>query len=266
MRSPSNITFVTGPEKTYKSRSFLFIVSLTHHSECTYPPIPAQVIELEACSSDTSKMPTENGTPARGYTLPGMFKHNYANFLKNIQRNAHVVVQETTNTFLRGYMGGRNVASSHIARPGSETLTPAHPGRQVLPTNLSMLRVTVTNLLQPMALDFGSIENRQLALISPESVAAPLHCHNNLSNSEIGDLEEARQVEPGEGHGSNEAAPGRTKAIMAVLILGGLSLIVVPGLVLGIVVKEIRVGITLSGVIATVVSLLAGLHYYYHKK
>lgn len=52
---------------------------------------------------------------------------------------------------------------------------------------------------------------------------------------------------------------------MVLLVLVVLSLIVVPGLVLGIVTKEIPVGIALSGAIATVTSVFAGVYYYNNK-
>lgn len=55
-----------------------------------------------------------------------------------------------------------------------------------------------------------------------------------------------------------------TKMWMAAVVLGVLSLIMVPGLVIGIVTKDVRVGIALSGAIATVASLCAGLYYYHN--
>lgn len=45
-----------------------------------------------------------------------------------------------------------------------------------------------------------------------------------------------------------------------------MSLIVVPGLVLGIVTKEMPAAIALSSAIATVVGLYAGLYYYLEKR
>lgn len=51
---------------------------------------------------------------------------------------------------------------------------------------------------------------------------------------------------------------------MAVLIVGALVLVVVPGLVLGVVAKQIPWSIALSGAIATVVSFFAGLYYYHN--
>lgn len=60
------------------------------------------------------------------------------------------------------------------------------------------------------------------------------------------------------GHGLNTAR-------ILVLTIGVFSLIVAPGLVVGIVAKEITVGIALSGAIATVVSVFAGFYYYRNK-
>jgi hypothetical protein len=49
------------------------------------------------------------------------------------------------------------------------------------------------------------------------------------------------------------------------LIVGVLCLIVVPSLVLGIVRGQLLWGIALSGAIATVASLIAGLYYHLNK-
>lgn len=51
---------------------------------------------------------------------------------------------------------------------------------------------------------------------------------------------------------------------MSALIVG-LSLIVVPGLILGIVTGQLLWGIALSGAIATVVSFFTGLYYHLNK-
>lgn len=81
-------------------------------------------------------------------------------------------------------------------------------------------------------------------------------------------MEEARQAGTSGQHVFNEAPSTRSKREKlwkAVLILGILFLVIVPGLVIGIVTKEIPVGIALSGAIATVTSLFAGIYYYYNK-
>lgn len=49
------------------------------------------------------------------------------------------------------------------------------------------------------------------------------------------------------------------------LFVGVLFLIVVPGLVLGIMMKEVPTGIALSGTLATVANFVAGFYYYHNK-
>ncbi|KAH8772915.1 hypothetical protein F5883DRAFT_663608 [Diaporthe sp. PMI_573] len=59
--------------------------------------------------------------------------------------------------------------------------------------------------------------------------------------------------------------PKLTKAIISVLAVVVLSLIVVPGVVLGVLMEQVQMGIALSGAVATVVGIFAGF-YYYSKK
>ncbi|KAJ0124226.1 hypothetical protein J7T55_005564 [Diaporthe amygdali] len=53
-----------------------------------------------------------------------------------------------------------------------------------------------------------------------------------------------------------------TTPLMAMLIIGALILIVVPGLVLGFATGQVQWGIALSGAISTVVGVFAGLCYH----
>jgi len=59
--------------------------------------------------------------------------------------------------------------------------------------------------------------------------------------------------------------PKLTKAVISVLAVVVLSLIVVPGVVLGVLMEQVQMGIALSGAVATVVGIFAGF-YYYSKK
>lgn len=96
----------------------------------------------------------------------------------------------------------------------------------------------------------------------------PAQTYNSSFAFESDDFEEDRQPTRGGEHVSNGASPprsNRTRTWMVMLIVGILSLIVLPGLTLGIVTRQIPVGIALSGAIATVASLLAGLYYYHNK-
>lgn len=52
---------------------------------------------------------------------------------------------------------------------------------------------------------------------------------------------------------------------MVILSVGLLSLIVVPGLVLGVMTKQLPWGIALCGLIATVVSFFASFYYHLDK-
>lgn len=91
--------------------------------------------------------------------------------------------------------------------------------------------------------------------------------HNDPSTLEAGDSEEAVQSPADREHGSNKAVRvhSNLKTRIVVLITIALSLVVIPGLVLGIATKQIPWGIALSGAIATVVSFFAGLYYYHNK-
>lgn len=52
---------------------------------------------------------------------------------------------------------------------------------------------------------------------------------------------------------------------MMMLLWGVLSIILVPGLILGFVTRQVEWGIALSSAIGTIVGVFAGL-YFYHKK
>lgn len=50
------------------------------------------------------------------------------------------------------------------------------------------------------------------------------------------------------------------------LIVGGLSLIVLPGIVLGLLMKQVLMGIAISGTIATVIGTFAGFYFHMSKQ
>lgn len=91
---------------------------------------------------------------------------------------------------------------------------------------------------------------------------------NNPFASEADDSGGAHRPAADEEHSSNTALPIRSKPSstqVALLIVGALSLVMVPGLVLGLATRQVQWGIALSGAIATVASFFAGLYYYHNK-
>lgn len=65
--------------------------------------------------------------------------------------------------------------------------------------------------------------------------------------------------------GPNRAAVVREKLVKA-LVGGVVSLIVLPGIILGVLMKQTMAGIALSSVITKLANLFAGLHYYINKR
>lgn len=97
-----------------------------------------------------------------------------------------------------------------------------------------------------------------------------LNNHNPSDNvSEYYDAETASQPASDEGNRSERALPTssrRVKMWVAILIVGVTSLIVVPGLILGVVTKQLPWGIALCGLIATVISFYASFYYHLDKR
>lgn len=144
---------------------------------------------------------------------------------------------------------------------------PTWAGRYCPPYSMHREQQLLT-FSQPAALGSQPANDQQIAITSPEPVLLPFRSHNNPSHSEIIRMEEGRQAGTSGQHGFNEgpsACSEREKMWNAMLILGILFLVIIPGLVIGIITKEIPVGIALSGAIATVTSLFAGIYYYYNK-
>lgn len=98
------------------------------------------------------------------------------------------------------------------------------------------------------------------------------HNHSNsgslLSEADASAFEEARQPTPHEDSSSDNVSIARSKRAwmwITILIVGVLSLVVVPGLLVGIITGQIPWGIALAGAIATIVSFFAGLYYHCSK-
>lgn len=98
--------------------------------------------------------------------------------------------------------------------------------------------------------------------------AAPLRSNNGSFTSEAGSSAAAHQPLADAERDFNEEFPIRSKLTrtrLALLVAGVLFMVVVPGLVLGLITRQVQWSIALSGAIATVVSLFAGLFYYQNK-
>ncbi|KAK7729675.1 hypothetical protein SLS63_006056 [Diaporthe eres] len=154
-----------------------------------------------------------------------------------------------TNILLSEYHGVPNIAPRHITRQVSEVATPE----------------------QSVDLEARSVQSQQAAITSEDlmrPLGPPLRSNNSSFTSEGDSSGAARQV-PADGDlEASRELPIRskpTKKRIAVLVVAALSLVVVPGLVLGVATKQIPWGIALSGAIATVVSFFAGLYYYHNK-
>lgn len=103
---------------------------------------------------------------------------------------------------------------------------------------------------------------------SSRSSEAPLQCNTNSFTSEADSSAATRQPPVDAERGFNEEFPIRSKLTrtrLALLVAGALFMLVVPGLVLGLATRQVQWSIALSGAIATVVSLFAGLYYYQNK-
>lgn len=77
-------------------------------------------------------------------------------------------------------------------------------------------------------------------------------------------------VVTGPADANGERGPSRAAIIRAKLVkalVGGVvSLIVLPGIILGVLMKQTMAGIALSSAITALANLFAGLYYYLHKR
>lgn len=108
--------------------------------------------------------------------------------------------------------------------------------------------------------------------LGPESTPRP-NPHNRSNNSpvsETGDLEEAGHAAGGGGEDVPDDGTllhlKRSRMWAGALVVSVLFLIVVPGLVLGVMTRQMPWGIALSGTIATVIGIFAGLYYHLNKQ
>lgn len=94
--------------------------------------------------------------------------------------------------------------------------------------------------------------------------AHPDENHNSPAAEEDGDPFE--DIENGFTIERSHTRSKCTKMCMAMLALGALFLVMIPGIVLGITTNELPLGIEFSGAIATVASLFAGLYHYHNTR
>lgn len=102
-------------------------------------------------------------------------------------------------------------------------------------------------------------------IVSPEGPR--IHDNHHLALQSAGSGLLGQQTVDG-GQRSNSTLilrPKLHKTWAAMLILGGLSSIVVPGVVLGLLMKQVLMGIALSGVIATVIGIFTGVYFQMEK-
>ncbi|KAI7788184.1 hypothetical protein LA080_012249 [Diaporthe eres] len=165
-------------------------------------------------------MPSEDTAPGLGRTLCVVFQHGGAISLTSIRLRPDVPVDEMTTVLLGEY---------------------------------------------PVELEAQPVQGQQAAITIQDPMrplGPPLRSNNNSFASEADSSGEAHQPLADDDLGSSRELLIRskpTKKRIAVLIVAALSLVVVPGLVLGVATKQIPWGIALSGAIATVVSFFAGL-------
>ncbi|KAH8768266.1 hypothetical protein F5883DRAFT_70211 [Diaporthe sp. PMI_573] len=190
-------------------------------------------------------MPTERHALGLCQTLLSWFQSRGINFFHISRLGPEVLVSDMRSIFLDGYIGVQNVVR-HITHPapGQGTVTPQSV---VLGNNQQ-----VTNT------------DRQ-----PEGTLIHLRNHNGPSTSEAGySAEEAGRPAISRGDSSHKTPYIRSKRTwmwIVALIVGVLSLIVVPGIIVGFMTRQMSWGVELSGAIAPIISFLAGLYYYHNK-
>lgn len=217
----------------------------------------------------TSTIPTEGSVPGLGRALCVMLQHGDANSLISIRLRPDVPADEMTNILLGEYHGVPNTTPCHATRQVSEVATP----EEVSTTDHTCSNLDRPSLTPSKSVDLEArpVHGQQTAITSREPVrplGRPLSSNNNSFTSEADSSGAARQLPTdGEPVSSRELSIGSkpTKKRIAFLIVVALSLVVVPGLVLGVATRQIPWGIALSGTIATVVSFFAGLYYYHNK-
>ncbi|KAJ0106970.1 hypothetical protein J7T55_011065 [Diaporthe amygdali] len=149
-------------------------------------------------------------------------------------------VEDTMGTPLEGHSSDPSTEPYNIARPTAEALTPGEPLHlQSQPTDIQYITAT----------------NR-------ESTSSYYDAHPELETAASSAA--ASDAAPGGQHSPRKSTLFRSKFLRAgaVLVFGALPLVVLPGVMAGVLTRQILVGIGLSSAIATVAGFFAG--YYYH--
>lgn len=192
----------------------------------------------------TSNMPSEASAPGLALTFFSMLHLKAANFLGSDRlRPSHLL--DRAETII---VGGFRALSQDRAHAAPVIVTPE----------------------ESIDLESQPGNGQQGTNISQDAGGTLGHHPNNRDNSVTPEADEPREADQPAPNGEQrpdeapEIPPKRTWMWLAVLIIGVLSLVVVPGLVLGVMTGQLPWGVALSGTIATVVSFFAGL--YYHLK
>ncbi|KAH8768264.1 hypothetical protein F5883DRAFT_70172 [Diaporthe sp. PMI_573] len=184
-------------------------------------------------------MPTTAHPPGISSTVFSVFQFGGANILNNNQLHPKKLLETAQSMIQDGY----DAVSGYIAQATSRAATPEEPAGPVSrPDN-----------------------NHQATDTSPECDSRQGHLTHSPTSEADGSEGVASQPADGREQFSVEvpiSRPKRTWMWLALLIVGVLFLVVVPGLVLGVMTGQLPWGIALSGAVATVASFFAGLYYH----
>lgn len=150
------------------------------------------------------------------------------------------------------------VASSPIRGPVADIADPEEVGTRHDRPFLDGVLFTPVHRLPPF-----DLESQPITMTNRESIDLTRRPQQASSSPAV-----PRRKATGGQQGPNRARIQfkLSSARMTVLVVGVLAFIVVPGLVLGVVTKDMAVGIALSAAIATVASFLAALYHYKHSR
>lgn len=109
--------------------------------------------------------------------------------------------------------------------------------------------------------------NSRLVNTNNQELVGPLEqpLSDNPWAEEVTNVVVAGPADANGGRGPSRAAIIRAKLVKA-LVGGVVSLIVLPGIILGVLMKQTMAGIALSSAITALANLFAGLYYYLHKR
>lgn len=120
--------------------------------------------------------------------------------------------------------------------------------------------------LQPSTVDSHAVNGQLLNTNNHGPVGSlELPLSDNPWAEEVTNVVVAGPAAAGGGRGPSSAAIIRAKLVKA-LVGGVVSLIVLPGIILGVLMKQTMAGIALSSAITALANLFAGLYYYLHKR